>query len=85
MRRIDFTCDICDRSIDAHPRVIGKQADGTEIMSMEPSFWRLTLAQVGTKTNYPEKELSIDLCEYHYDMIKTLIENERKGNSNGIQ
>ena len=78
MRRIKYTCDICGRDIEGQCREIGRDAEGTPIISTNLSLVRLKICTVDMKSQYSETEKSIDLCEYHVDKLKLFLENERR-------
>lgn len=76
MKKIKYQCDVCGKDISPKCRPIPLAFDKT--ISSNPSFMRLKITQVKEKDNYPERELSMDLCDDCWEKLSNIILKEVK-------
>lgn len=71
-KEVHYKCDICGGPIQTKIRNLEGPAGGFE--STHPSYLRLKIEQIDVERNFPERDLSLDICTECEDAIKTIIE-----------
>lgn len=72
-----YKCDVCGEDIRPRCREIPMGETGQMISCANPSIMRIDVKQIDTVSNYAERTVEIDLCDMHYQMIKSILEKEK--------